>query len=139
MQKHIPFELLADSVLVVHCCIVVFVVGGLLLIVAGNMLGWRWVNRLWFRAVHLAAIGVVYAESLFGLACPLTTLESWLRSKAGMEGYAQSFIGHWLQQALFYDEPAWVFTVAYSLFGGLAILVWWYFPPVKEHYHADAR
>jgi hypothetical protein len=42
-------------------------------------------------------------------------------------------MGHWLQQVLFYHAPAWVFTLAYTLFGGLVILVWWYFTPVKRH------
>ena len=47
--------LLADAVLLAHLAIVVFNVGGLALIVAGNRLDWRWVNRWWFRAAHLAA------------------------------------------------------------------------------------
>ena len=35
------------------------IVGGLVLVVVGNLRGWRWVNRLGWRAAHLAAIAVV--------------------------------------------------------------------------------
>ena len=79
--------LLADAVLLAHLAIVLFNVGGLLLILAGNRLGWRWVNRWWFRAAHLAAIAVVVGQAWLGITCPLTTLESWLRALAGSAPY----------------------------------------------------
>jgi len=62
------YQLLADMVLVLHVAIVAFVVIGLVLIVAGNLRGWRWVNALWFRLAHLAAIAIVVAESWIGMA-----------------------------------------------------------------------
>ena len=74
-----PFQLLADAVLVVHFGVVLFVVGGLVVVLAGNWLRWRWVNHLWFRLAHLAAIAVVVIQAWLGQYCPLTTLESWLR------------------------------------------------------------
>ena len=100
-----PYALLADAVLVLHTGIVLFVVGGLLLVVLGNWRGWPWVNRPWFRLAHLAAITVVVAESWLGLTCPLTTLEWWLRARAGVAPYESSFIAHWLQTLLFYAAP----------------------------------
>jgi polyferredoxin len=125
----LPPRLLADGILVLHFGIVVFVVGGLLVIVAGNWLGWHWVNRLWLRIAHLAAIVTVVAEAWFGVTCPLTVLESWLRERAGSGGYRQSFIEHWIQRALYFEAPPWVFTVSYSLFALLVAVAWWYFPP----------
>ena len=103
--------LLADAVLLAHLGIVLFNVGGLVLIVAGNRLGWRWVNRGWFRAAHLAAIAVVVAQAWLGITCPLTTLESWLRALAGAAPYDEGFIQHWVQRILFYEAPAWVFAM----------------------------
>ena len=50
------FLLLADAVLVLHFSIVVFVVGGLALVLVGNWRRWAWVNARWFRYAHLAAI-----------------------------------------------------------------------------------
>ena len=74
---------LANAVLIVHVGIAAFVVVGLLLVIAGNLKRWRWVNNAWLRVAHLAAIGIVVAESWLGFVCPLTTLEMWLRSRAG--------------------------------------------------------
>lgn len=123
------YQILADAVLAIHVLVVVFVVLGLVLVVAGNRLGWRWVNHLWFRLIHLGAIVVVVAEAWLGIVCPLTTLEMWLRLKAGQAGYSGSFIQHWLQQVLYYDAPAWVFIAAYTAFGLLVLASWWRYPP----------
>jgi len=126
-----PYALLADAVLVLHAAIVLFVVGGLVLVVVGNRCGWHWVNRPWFRAAHLAAIGVVVAESWLGVTCPLTTLEWWLRARAGVAPYETSFVAHWLQRLLFYEAPWWVFALAYTVFGALVVAAWRRFPPTR--------
>ncbi len=123
------YQLLADTVLFAHLGIVIFIVGGFALVVAGNFLGWRWVNNLCFRVAHLAAIATVVAESWLGVDCPLTTWESWLRMKAGAAPYAGSFVAHWIQQILFFEAPAWVFAVLYTAFGLGVIAAWWIFPP----------
>ena len=124
-----PYQRLADAVLVLHFVIVLFVIGGLVTVVAGNIRGWRWVNSLWFRLAHLAAIGVVVAQAWLGQVCPLTTVEFWLRMQTGSPGYSKSFIEHWVQAVLFYEAPAWVFVLAYTTFGLLVLATWWRFPP----------
>jgi polyferredoxin len=129
MRSAVPYALLADIVLTLHVAVVVFVVGGLVLVIAGNLRGWRWVNALWFRVAHLGAIVFVVAETWLGLVCPLTTLEWWLRSQAGMAVEGKSFIAYWLQRLLYYDAPWWVFAVSCSLFGLLVLASWVYFPP----------
>jgi hypothetical protein len=129
---------LANAVLVLHLALVVFVVGGLVLIVVGNLVHWRWVNGLGFRIAHLAAIAVVVAEAWFGLTCPLTTFEMWLRSRAGAATYGGGFVEHWAQWLLYYDAPAWIFTIIYSAFGLIVAATWWYFPPTSRR-HAAAR
>jgi len=128
----LPWQLLADVVLSLHVAIVVFVVGGLVVIVAGNLRGWRWVNAAWFRLTHVAAIAVVVAGAWLGAVCPLTSLEMWLRGQARSPTYAESFIEHWLQRILYYDAPAWVFTLVYSVFGLVVVATWWYFPPRRD-------
>jgi hypothetical protein len=124
-----PYELLANVVLTLHTALVAFVVAGLVLIVIGNLIGWRWVNALWFRLLHIGTIGIVVAESWLGIECPLTTLERWLRVQAHATSYEGSFIEHWLQAVLFWSAPAWVFTVAYTVFGLAVAATWWFFPP----------
>ena len=129
MNLPLPYQLLADVVLSLHVAIVVFVVGGLVFIIAGNLRAWRWANALWFRAAHLTAIAVVIAEAWIGVVCPLTTFEMWLRVKAHATTYAGSFVEYWFQRILYYEAPAWVFALGYSLFGLAVVATWWYFPP----------
>jgi hypothetical protein len=128
----LPYQLLADAVLATHFAVVAFVIGGLVLVVVGNVCGWTWVNRWWFRLAHLGAIAIVVAQAWLGVVCPLTTLESALRVKAGGTGYETSFIEHWLTRALYYEAPAWVFTAAYSVFGLAVVAAWWRFPPRRR-------
>ncbi len=120
---------LADTVLALHALYVLFVVGGLLLTLAGWWRAWGWTRRPWFRWLHLAAIGFVVLEAWFGIPCPLTVLESRLRAMAGESGYATSFVGHWLQRLIFYEAPPWIFTVGYSVFALLVVVVFVWYPP----------
>ena len=129
MNDPLPYQLLADVVLSLHVAIVVFIVGGLVFIIVGNLRAWRWANALWFRAARLTAIAVAIAEAWIGVVCPLTTFEMWLRAKAGATTYAGSFIQYWLQRILYYEAPAWVFALCYSLVGLFVVATWWYFPP----------
>lgn len=129
MNQPPPYQLLADLVLTLHVGIVVFVVGGLLAVIVGGLRGWRWVHGPWFRLAHLAAVAVVVADTWLGVVCPLTSLEMWLRARAGAATYDVSFIEYWLQRLLYYQAPAWVFTAAYTLFGLVVAATWWYFPP----------
>jgi len=128
----VPYQLLADAVLIIHFGVVLFVVGGLVVVVAGNWLRWEWVNEWWFRLAHAAAISFVVVQTWLGQLCPLTTLESWLRIQAGSGSYGRSFIEHWLQRLIYYEAPLWVFTVAYTGFAVLVLLTWWRFPPRRS-------
>ncbi|MDP2783068.1 MAG: DUF2784 domain-containing protein [Sulfurimicrobium sp.] len=110
--------LLADAVLIVHFLFVLFVVGGLLAIWIGAAFGRAWVRNLRFRVAHLAAILFVVAESLVGIACPLTVWEDALREA---ETGGASFMQRWVGRLIYYDLPEWVFTIAYLLFA-LAVL-----------------
>jgi hypothetical protein len=124
--------LLADLVLALHVGVVLFVVGGLVLVVVGNRRGWGWVNRWWLRLAHLAAIGYVAAQAWWGVVCPLTTLEMWLRRQAGASTYDGDFVAHWLQRLLYWDAPAWVFTLAYTVFALAVAACWWRWPPRRS-------
>jgi hypothetical protein len=129
--------ILADLVLVVHGLYVGFVVIGFVLILLGLARGWQWVRQPAFRYAHLAAIGIVVVQVWLGIDCPLTTLESFLRLKAGEAGYGTSFIQHWLYRLLYYRADTRVFGVIYSLFGAAVALVWWFAPPLRRRSQRD--
>jgi len=120
----VPAGLLADLVLVVHVAFVLFVVGGLVAIVAGAR-HWGWVRNRTFRFAHLGAIAFVVAESLLGIACPLTVWEDALRGG----GPPQSFIGRWTARLLYYNFPEWVFVVLYCAFAAAVVWAWRRVPP----------
>ena len=105
----------ADLILALHFAFVLFVIGGLPLILIGAWRGWAWVRAPKFRYLHLAAIVFVAAEALLGLACPLTVWEDALRG--GMQ--ERGFIERWVAPLLYYDLPGWVFTIAYVGFAAV--------------------
>jgi hypothetical protein len=124
------YLVLADSILVVHFAFVVFVVGGFVLIWIGRWRRWAFVRNPWFRLAHLAAIGVVAAESLAGMVCPLTTWEEELRLLAGSgQRYQGSFVQHWIHQVMFFEVEERTMTMAYIGFFLLVALSFWVVPP----------
>jgi Protein of Unknown function (DUF2784) len=132
MNHTLPYQTLADAVLLLHFGIVLFIVGGLAFILVGGLRGWHFIRKRWFRILHLLAIAIVVAQAWLGELCPLTTLEMWLRASAQEVTYSGSFIEHWLQRVLYYQAPSWVFTMVYTAFGLAVLFAWWYFPPSKK-------
>ena len=120
---------LADAILALHVGVVAFVLSGALAIVAGGVLGWRWVRGRAFRITHLALVAVIALQAWMGRLCPLTTWEQALRNRAGQDTYGESFIQHWLSRLIFFDAPWWAFVFAYTAFAGLVAWCWWRWPP----------
>lgn len=122
--------LLADVVVCVHFSVVAFLLGGQLAILAGWPLRWDWVRGLRFRLLHLGLMVLVAVQSVFGVLCPLTTLENELRWRAGQPLEQASFIGRWLHELLFVDvEPA---TLAWCYCGfGVLVLCSLFLVPVR--------
>ena len=125
------FLILANLILVTHALFVAFVILGLVVILLGRYWRWGWIRNGWFRLAHLAAIGIVIAESWLGMVCPLTEWENLSREAAGGSTYSSSFIQHWLHEILFYDFDPWVFAVAYTAFGILVLAAWLLVPPER--------
>lgn len=139
MDRLFVWQLLADAVLTLHFAVVAFVVGGALLVLLGHYRGWRWVRGWWFRLTHLGAIAFVVVQAWWGASCPLTVLEHWLRRQAHSTGYDRSFIEYWVQRLLYYEAPAWVFVLVYSLFGLGVLWLWWRVPPRRGSARQGAR
>lgn len=126
------YPLIADAVLLTHAVFVAFVVLGLFLIVIGGASNWQWVLNRTFRYLHLGAIAIVVLQAWVGVICPLTTLENWLRGLAGQTSYEGSFVRHWVSWFLYYDAPAWVFTLIYTVFALLVLATWKFWPPISS-------
>lgn len=117
--------LIADLVLISHALIVIFNAGGLAMILVGGSLGWAWVRHRGFRIAHLSLMGLVTVEAIFGLTCPLTLLEDWLRGVAT----EQSFVQRWVTALIYWNAPPWVFAVLYVMVLSAVILAWFAWPP----------
>jgi hypothetical protein len=127
------YGLAADAVVVFHLFYVLFAVGGELLILLGGLFGWRWVRNLTFRIAHLLALVVVAAEALVGALCPLTGWEYRLRLLAGQSVEEQiPFMARLIRRIIFYDFPAWVFTLTYILFALLVAASFFLVPPQRN-------
>ncbi|HVT44967.1 MAG TPA: DUF2784 domain-containing protein [Thermoanaerobaculia bacterium] len=86
-------RVLANIVVLTHFGFVLFVVfGGLLL--------FRWKRLVW---AHLPAAVWGALIEIFGWVCPLTPLEIWLRTRAGISRYDEGFLEHYVF-ALLYPE-----------------------------------
>ena len=120
---------LADAVLIVHLLFVAFVVGGLAFIWIGALCGWQIVRNFLFRVLHMAAILLVCAEALIGVACPLTVWEDQLRGRPSESG----FFARWLHRILYYDFPGWVFLTLYLLFALAVAASFVLIPPSRDH------
>ena len=129
MEANQLYRLAADLLLLVHVLFVAFVIFGLLVVFLGKWAGWAWVRNRYFRVAHLAAIGVVVLQSWLGMICPLTIWEMALRERAGDAVYSGAFIANWLNELLYYQAPAWVFAVCYTLFAVLVVAAWFWVRP----------
>jgi nitrate/nitrite transporter NarK len=124
--------LLADIVLLLHAGYAAFVIVGLLAVPLGGWLNWRWVRARSLRVVHVLCTTIVAVEALVGMICPLTWLEHVLLVASGAAGYERSFIGQLVYQLLYYDAPAWMFTLAYTVVAVTVALLYHYVPPLPR-------
>lgn len=127
------YDLLADLVVAAHFVYVSYVVFGQLLIVAGVVLRWAWIRNPWFRITHLLAILIVVFESLWSIECPLTTLEQWLRVKAGHAGTEESFVARIIHRLMFFStEEVSEQTLMYCyIVAGLVVLATFLLAPPR--------
>ncbi len=124
---HIPvpesllfYHILADFVVAFHVAYVGYVVLGQLAILLGVLLRWKWIRNPWFRWTHLIMMSIVGYEALRDITCPLTTLETTLRARAGEVATEGTFLGRLLHDLIFIDVSPQVIT---SLHIGFALLV----------------
>jgi hypothetical protein len=122
--------LLADVIVVVHFAIVLYVILGQVVVLAGGLLRWDWVRNRWFRLSHFALIAFVATQACFGQLCPLTVWEYELRELGGQPIEHSSFIAYWAHELLFIDVDPATLTLPYVLFA-LLVLASLFWVPVR--------
>jgi len=122
----------ADLIAIIHLGYVVFVILGFILILAGIFLKWKWIRNLWFRIIHLGAMVGVALEAILGINCPLTVLEFSLRHGVSPSDRRVSFVGELIDSILYYDAPAWLFTIIYVGFALLVAITFVIAPPSRK-------
>jgi hypothetical protein len=104
------YRLGAEAVLLLHFSFIAFVLFGALL-----ALRWRWVVL-----AHLPAAAWGCFVELTGRICPLTYVENDLRSRAGLSGYSEGFIEHYLLPVIY---PAGLTRHAQFALAGLVVIL----------------
>ncbi len=89
------FGVLAIIVLVIHVFWIAWVIFGWLLSRGHPSLRW----------LHLASLVYGIFVEIAPWPCPLTLLEQWLESKAGMVPYRQPFLVHYLEALVYPIVP----------------------------------
>ena len=113
------WRVLADLVLLLHLCLVLFVI-------LGGVLALRW-PRLASVHIPIALYGALIEFA--GFVCPLTPLENSLRRRGGEAAYQGDFIGHYVT-ATIYPEGLTRATqlglgVAVLIVNGVVYTIWW--------------
>ena len=93
MTSAFYYQLLADSVVVLHLFFILFVVlGGILTLV--------WPKVIW---VHIPCVLWAIIIELTGKICPLTPLENELRARAGQGMYSGDFVMHYIEPMIYLE------------------------------------
>ena len=120
--------IMANLVLVIHFCLVFFIVSGFIFFPLGYIAKWTWVRNFRLRLLHLVFMLIVTIEAVLGITCPLTYIENLLRNS--YEGH--SFVGYWISNIIYWDFPAQFFIGLYTFCLAWTLAMWWLFPPHKN-------
>ena len=85
------YAVLATATLLLHALFVLWVAAGALLTRGRPVLGWIHIGSLLWG---------IFTELMRG-NCPLTTLENWLESQAGVQPYQGGFLLHYLDALVY--------------------------------------
>lgn len=96
------YSALATAVLFLHALFILWVIFGALLTRSRPLLRW----------LHIASLTWGILTELLSWPCPLTLLENWLETQAGITPYRGGFLLHYLDRLVYPDISATVLTAA---------------------------
>lgn len=118
----------ADAILAAHLAIILFNIFGLVAVPIGAACGWRFVRIRWWRVLHVALLAAVALQAALGRACVLTLWQARLADAAPPAPLIMS----WVDRAIFWPLPIWVFAALYLLVFGYALLLLRLVPPRRR-------
>lgn len=119
---------LTFAILAVHLAVILFNVFGLVAVPLGAWRRWRFVRVAWWRALHLLSLLIVAVQAVAGRACFLTIWQAAL--EPGGNGAAPPpLIYAWINRAIYWPLPPWVFVVLYLAVLAYALALWRLVPP----------
>ena len=80
------YRILADIVVLIHLCFIVFSVFG----------GFLVIRRRWWVWVHIPAVLWAALIEFGNWLCPLTPIENWFRRAGGAAGYEAGFVENYI-------------------------------------------
>lgn len=116
-------ELLADLLMVGHACFSVFVLYGLVFILAGLVVDWRWTRNPWFLNAHLGATLLLLARIWLNLPCPSSVAEDSLRREITTPCPLGNLFHEILHQLAFRGNDPHGFARTTTIFGAIAVAV----------------
>lgn len=122
-------QALALAVLAAHVGVIAFNVFGLVVVPVGGWLGWRFVRVFWWRALHVALLGAVALQALFGRACFLTLWQAALEQSSGAPASREPLIARWIESVIFWNLPIGFFAALYIAVLAYALALWRLVPP----------
>ena len=110
------YSTLAAVVLILHALFILWIIFGALLTR----------DRPVLRVLHIASLIWGILTELILWPCPLTVLENWLESQAGVEPYNGGFLLHYLDKLVYPDVSPMLLTIIGVLVcvANLAIYLW---------------
>jgi len=96
------YSALAVCVLLLHALFIVWVVFGTFVTRSRPIL----------RRLHIASLGWGVLVEFLTWPCPLTLLENWLETKAGVQPYQGGFLLYYMDKLVYPDISATVLSVA---------------------------
>ncbi len=126
--------MLAGIMVVIHFLWVLFMLYGFFLTVYALFMSpdKRFLDRWFFRTLHLAGIIFTSALELTGNYCPLTLLENYFRSSAGPgSGYEGSFIAHYAEKLVYPDVNPYILIAGAVIIAAFCLAAFIMRPPAK--------
>jgi hypothetical protein len=108
------YSALAVCVLSLHMAFILWVIFG---VIAAR-------KRLWLRWLHIVSLVWAILIEVFPWTCPLTFLENWLESKAGVQPYQGGFLLHYLDALVYPNVSPMLLTVAAVAICGFNLAVY---------------